>query len=155
MDVNENIALVVLGLNDNSLVNTRQIEKNTKSLLQLWTKYSYTVITVDFDISLGYNGYATSYADTRIVIENEESITTALTETLRITPYKRLIMTGVVEDRLLENVLQFAEANRILLYQVSDAILFDANSTVRLDALIKEVTTKQIMTLSKSIRDKE
>lgn len=154
MNVNENIALVVIGWHDQSVETTSQIKDNTNLLLQLWSKHRYTIININID-SVDGTLYFKSFPDaTTTYFDDPDRILDGLGVALQKNPFSRLVIIGIIECKILEILVQFAQISGVLLYQVSDVLSFERCGAMQLDALVKKVTTRQIMTLSKVIRDK-
>jgi hypothetical protein len=154
MDVNENIALVVIGLNDPLLQSISQIELNTKSLLQLWNKHSYTIFTINSDDADGLGSIQLLPNTTEALTARDEKIIEGLFNALQTNPFSRLVLVGIAQEQTLSLLARFSQTSGVLLYQVSDALSFEKCEKVAWDAITKKVTTQQIMTLSKGIRDK-
>lgn len=159
MNVNENIALVVSGFNHFSCYKDKESRQQYLSeigdslipLVSLWRKHNYTIIHINVDRAMHNNR-------TNVITDDFQEIGFEFfSEALRHNQFSRMIITGSVEYFTLKVLVSFAEANGILLYAVTDSFVFrgdnDKNKDVHVFPNLRKVTTQQILTLFKCIKD--
>ncbi|MDI9258164.1 hypothetical protein [Flavobacterium sedimenticola] len=151
MDVNENIALVVIELQEIQ----DPIKENIGILTRLWQQHGYTIVRLHKEPEPPMGGTLLENQTPLRPNIAEKSLEHLIQQKRTAHHFSRMVIVGVAEDRILELVWRFAQANALLVYQVTDALYSTKEQEDFLRGVFKNVTTSQILTLSKGIRDKK
>ena len=149
MNVNENIALLVVGQFNND-IKLRDDQNTSIALLEsLWHKHAYTLLY--FTTS---EGNTTENIDTHKQHSDLEVFGCMMRQAHLDHSFSRLLVVGTITPTLYIALRQFALTASVLLYKVSDAVVWLMDDDMlSSEGMIKEVTTQQILTLFKCIKD--
>lgn len=157
MNINENILLAIIGFDDLvpeegeqvSSQAKRDVEKKIVQIKRVWNHYNYSI--VHFNGGDLINPIAVEKYNQMIKI-NTGKVVSVLESTLKDHPFSRIIVMGIVSIDSIELLTEFATTNALKVYHVTDG-LFCEKSEVDFELSMRKVTTQQILTLFKSIRD--
>jgi len=158
MNINENILLVVVG-NYNPYTKKpsgdlktlqSEVEKVIDQLVFLWKKNEYTCIHLEQEVKNNVPMNRTrSLIAKAIKIEERELL---FDNALQNNNFSRIVLVGNADRAILDFITQFAQTNHLIPYRVTDAII-DQNSETQPYFWFKNITSHQIVTLFKSIKD--
>lgn len=155
MNVNENIALVHVGFDTSQAKRIRALEENIMALLHLWRKNNYTIIPLALGEEESAATESQSSKKDKVTSEIQIRAHHFLSRELQENHFSRIVVLGVAETSVLDGLLQFAQAHKMILYQVSDALYCPKGNELLWNMRVRNVTTAQILTLSRGIRDKK
>lgn len=157
MNINENILLVIIGYDDIVIKEDEQgsnqsktdVEKKIVQIKRLWNHYNYSI--VHFNGNDMINPITVEKYNQMIKI-NTGKVISVLESILKDHPFTRIIVMGNASINSIELLTEFAYTNTLKVYHVTDG-LFCTKGEVDLELSMRKVTTQQILTLFKSIRD--
>lgn len=158
MNVNENLLLVIIENNalqeNDGEIKTQDQQSKTEvviaQLLHLWKKQKYTIVSLGAE----KRTQKTTTSSHKLIkkVQQWEQMEVLLNEALQHNPFSRIVVVGKAKGFILDFIAQYAQLHHLMLYRVTDAVEATPSDAAPY-FWFKDITSHQIKTLFKSIKD--